>query len=82
MTTEMTKERKHGSHYLSNDERRQIIIEALKPGANISKIAREHGIHRVSIYGFLRYVVDRPKERMHDAEAEASFRRRVWEMLR
>jgi hypothetical protein len=27
-------------------------------------------------------VLDNPKQRMHDAEAEAAFRRKVWELVR
>ena len=29
---------------VSKEERRQIILEALQPDANLSKIAREHGM--------------------------------------
>jgi transposase-like protein len=67
---------------LSNEERRQIILEALQPNANISKIAREHGIHRNTIYEYFPHVLDNPKQRMHNAEEEAAFRRKVWELVR
>jgi transposase-like protein len=64
------------------DERRQIILEALQPDANTSKIAREHGISRFTIYKYFDHVLDDPKARMHDAEEEAAFRRKVWELVR
>jgi transposase-like protein len=67
---------------LSNEERRQIILEALQPGANITQIARDHGISRRAIYKYFDYALDNPKQRMQDAEEEAAFRRKVWELVR
>jgi transposase-like protein len=66
----------------TKEERRKIILEALQPDANISKIAREHGISREAIYKYFRHTLDDPKQRMHDAEEEAVFRRKVWELVR
>jgi transposase-like protein len=63
-------------------ERREIILEALRPGANLSKIAREHGIQRRAIYNYFKYALDDPKQRMQEAEAELAFRRKVWELVR
>ena len=67
---------------LTKETRHQIILETLQPGANLSKIARGHQIHRQTLYGYLRFALDDPKQRMHDAEAEAAFRRKVWELVR
>jgi transposase-like protein len=67
---------------LTKEHRRQIILEALQPGANLSKIARDHEIHRQTLYDYLRFTLDDPKQRMHDAEAEAAFRRKVWDLVR
>lgn len=66
----------------TREERRKMILEALQPDANISKIAREHGVTRRAIYKYFDHVLDKPKQRMHDAEAEAAFRRQVWELVR
>jgi len=67
---------------LTKERRHQIILEALQPGANLSKIARDHEIHRQTLYEYLRFTLDDPKQRMHDAEAEAAFRRKVWDLVR
>lgn len=67
---------------ISDEERYQIILESLEPGANLTQIAREHGINRNTIYKYHRYALRDPKQLMHDAEAEAAFRRKVWEMVR
>lgn len=64
------------------EERRQIILEALTPGSNISKIARDHEISRYTIYKYFDHVLDDPQARMRDAEEEAAFRRSVWELVR
>jgi transposase-like protein len=66
----------------TREERRKIILEALQPDANMSKIAREPGGTRRAIYKYFDHVLDNPKQRMHDAEAEAAFRRKVWELVR
>jgi hypothetical protein len=47
---------------LSNEERRQIILEALQPNANLSKMAREHGTHRNTIYDYFPTCSTTPKE--------------------
>jgi len=67
---------------LSNEERRDVILKALQPGSNITQIAREHGLTRRAIYNYFKYVLDDPKQRLQDAEAEAAFRRKVWELVR
>lgn len=67
---------------LSAEERQQIILESLRPGANLTQIAKEHGINRNTIYKYHRYSLRDPHQLMLDAEAEAAFRRQVWEMVR
>ena len=67
---------------LSNEERRDVILKALQPGSNITQIACEHGITRFAIYQYFRHALDDPKQRLQDAEAEAAFRRKVWELVR
>jgi DNA-binding NarL/FixJ family response regulator len=67
---------------LPNEERRRIILEALAPGANITKIAREHSINRATLYEYLDTVLKDPKGRLADAEDEVSFLRQVWEIVR
>ena len=66
----------------TKDERHQIILDALKPGANLSKVARDNGIHRSTMYDYLEFVLDKPEQKMREAEAEAAFRRKVWELVR
>jgi transposase-like protein len=66
----------------TDEERREIILKALQPDANISAIARDHGINRNTIYKYFRYALDDPEQKMRDAEAEAAFRRKVWELVR
>jgi len=63
-------------------ERKEIILKALTPGANISHIAREHGISRQSVYAYLEWVTDDPEGRLRQAEDEVEFRRKVWELVR
>jgi transposase-like protein len=70
------------SKRLTTEKRHQIILEALQSGANLSKIARDHEIHRQTLYEYLRFTLDDPKQRMQDAEAEAAFRRKVWDLVR
>ena len=67
---------------LSNEERREVILKALQPGSNITQIARDYGLTRWAIYDYFKYVLDDPKQRLQDAEAEVAFRRKVWELVR
>jgi transposase-like protein len=75
-------ETKRVSYSLPLERRHEIILAALTPGANLSKIARDYGIHRNTLYEYLEVALDKPEQRMHDAEAEAAFRRKVWELVR
>ena len=67
---------------LSDQRRRQMILEAFGPEANISKIARQYGINRNTLHEHINRAVRDPERRWRDAEEEASFRRKVYEMTR
>jgi transposase-like protein len=65
---------------LSDERRRQMILDALKPGARIAKVAEDYGLNRNTVY-------EHPNRAVRDPEgqwraAEASFRRKVYEMTR
>lgn len=79
--TETPEARKAG-YNLSSEDRRQVILRALAPEANITALAREYGVTRKAIYKLLGNAMRDPKHKMHDAEDEAAFRRRVWELVR
>ncbi len=80
--TGYTEEEEMSNKRLDPDERRRIILEALKPDADISALARKHGLQRGTIYGHLNRVMRDPKGQWREAEAEAAFRRKVWELVR
>jgi transposase-like protein len=67
---------------LTDQDRRRMILDVLSPGANISRIARAYGIHRNTLHEHINRAVKDPEGRWRDAEAEASFRRKVWELVR
>jgi transposase-like protein len=67
---------------LTDERRRQMIIDAVSPGANISKLAKEYGVHRNTLHEHINRAVKDPEGQWRDAEAEASFRRKVYEMMR
>ncbi len=67
---------------LADQDRRQMILDALSPDANISRIARAYGIHRNTLHEHINRVVKDPKGKWRDSEAEAAFRRKVWELVR
>ena len=67
---------------LSDERRRQMILDVLSPGANISRIARAYGIHRNTLHEHINRAVKDPKGQWREAEAEAAFRRKVWELVR
>jgi transposase-like protein len=67
---------------LTDDERHSMILEAIKPGAKIAEIAARYGVSRNAVYGnYLRAVRD-PEGQWRRAQAEAEFRRKVYEMTR
>lgn len=78
----MQKQKPKPGPHLEPEKRHAIILAALQPDANISQIARDHEVHRNTIYDYLQYVLVDPKRKMQDAEAEAVFRRKVWELIR
>jgi transposase-like protein len=67
---------------LTDEDRRRLILEAIGPNANISKIAREYGINRSTVHKHVNRAVKDPDRTMRDAEAEADFRRKAYEMTR
>jgi transposase-like protein len=67
---------------LSDERRRQMVLEAFGPEANISKIARQYGISRNTLHERINRAVRDPEGQWREAEAEASFRRKVYEMTR
>ena len=67
---------------LSDERRRQMILEAFGPEANISKIAREYGINRNTLHEHMNRAVRDPEGQWRRAQEEANFRRMVYEMTR
>lgn len=64
------------------EKRHEMILKALDPENSITKIADEYGVLRITIYQHINRVVQDPEQQMKDAEAEATFRRKVYEMTR
>jgi len=67
---------------LTDQDRRQMILDALSTDANISRIARTYGIHRNTLHQHVNRAVKDPEGKWRDTEAEAAFRRKVWELVR
>ena len=67
---------------LTPEERRAVVMAALQPNANISEIARRYSIRRQRVYQLLEDVLLDPKGKLMEAEREAQFRRRVWDLCR
>jgi transposase-like protein len=67
---------------LTPEERRAVVMAALQPKANKSEIARRYNIRRQRVYQLLEDVLLDPKGKLMEAEREAQFRRRVWELSR
>jgi transposase-like protein len=67
---------------LTPEERRAVVMAALQPNANISEIARRYSIRRQRVYQLLEDALLDPKGKLTEAEREAQFRRRVWELCR
>jgi transposase-like protein len=70
------------SRKLTPDERRAVVMAALQLESKRSEIARRYGISRSRVYQLLEGALNHPKEKLWEAEAEAGFRRRVWELCR
>jgi transposase-like protein len=67
---------------LTNEKRRRMILEAIGLKANISKIARQYGINRNTLHERINRAVRDPEGQWREAQEEASFRRKVYEMTR
>jgi transposase-like protein len=67
---------------LSDERRRQMILDSLEPGARIAKVAEDYGINRNTLYEHYNRAVRNPERQWREAEAEAAFRRKVWELVR
>jgi transposase-like protein len=67
---------------LTDQDRRQMLLDALSPDANISRIAKTYGINRNTLYEHVNRAVRDPERQWREAEEEAAFRRRVYEMTR
>jgi transposase-like protein len=67
---------------LSDERRRQMILDSLEPGARIAKAAEDYGINRNTLYEHYNRAVRNPERQWREAEAEAAFRRKVWELVR
>jgi transposase-like protein len=67
---------------LTDEKRRQMILEAFGPESNISKIARQYGINRNTLHEHINRAVRDPEGRWREAQEEANFRRKVYELLR
>lgn len=71
-----------GPYKLTPDERRQAVIEALRPRANKTAIAKRYGISRESLYKLIERALRDPKGNLREAERELEFRREVLKMSR
>jgi transposase-like protein len=69
-----------GPDKLTPDERRAVVMAALEPNSNKSEIARRYGISRSRVYQLLESSLIDSKGKLREAEREAQFRRRVWEL--
>ena len=54
----------------------------MSPGASPTRVARKYGLHRNAVHAHINRAVRDPERRWRDAEAEAAFRRKVYEMTR
>jgi len=73
---------KRGMAAREDHDRRRMILDALSPGANTSRIARAHGIHRNTLHEHITRAVRDPEGQWRRVQEEASFRRKVYELLR
>ncbi len=62
------------------DERRTIVLEALRPQSSITQIARRYGISRQRVHQLVEGAIIDSKGKLREAEKEAEFRRRVREL--
>jgi transposase-like protein len=71
---------KRGMAARGDHDRRRMILDALSPGANTSRIARAHGIHRNTLHEHITRAVRDPEGQWRRVQEEASFRRKVYEL--
>ena len=62
------------------DERRAVVLEALRSQSSITQIARRYGISRQRVYQLLEGAITDSKGKLRGTEKEAEFRRRVREL--
>ena len=55
----------------SDDDKARIVVESLRPGANVSEVARRHGLSPQQLFGWRREARARISEQAHDADARA-----------
>jgi transposase-like protein len=67
---------------LSDERRRRMILDVLTPGASVQKVAESYGINRNTLYNHINRAVRDPEGRWREAQEEASFRPKVYELLR
>lgn len=62
---------------LTTGERRELVLAALKPDANKSKLCREYGVPRMTLYRYLAEATEDPERSENEAHKELIFRRQV-----
>jgi transposase-like protein len=68
---------------LSDEDRRRMIVRALGPdAANMTRIAQSYGITRRTLYSHVYRATKDPEGKWREAQEEASFRRKVYELTR
>jgi transposase len=55
----------------SDDDKARIVVESLRPGANVSEVARRHGLSPQQLFGWRREARARIAEQADDAGARA-----------
>jgi len=55
----------------SDDDKARIVVESLRPGANVSEVARRHGLSPQQLFGWRREAHARISEPVDDADARA-----------
>ena len=55
----------------SDDDKARIVVESLKPGANVSEVARRHGLSPQQLFGWRRQARELLKESEREADDNA-----------
>jgi transposase-like protein len=53
----------------SDDDKARVVVESLRPGANVSEVARRHGLSPQQLFGWRREARARISEQVDDADA-------------